>query len=665
MAKSIPYRALTPSEIADLKANGCSCSDWRMIHVANGFHPGACHNVVFSGNIHLGTYNTPLTDDSGVVTDTGIRSSKLHNCTVGSDVLISNTGEYIANYNIGDSAVLINNGRIYTEGKSSFGNGTPVAVLNESGGRVVKIWDNLSAHMAYILALYRHRTKAISEIEKAIENYSLSVTSDTGYIGKNSRITNCGTIHNVKIGDSTRIEGALKLSEGSINSCTEDPVHIGHGVIMEHFIVSSGATVSGSALVDKCFVGQGTILSKQFSAENSLFFANCEGYHGEACSVFAGPFTVTHHKSTLLIAGIFSFMNAGSGSNQSNHNYKLGPEHQGIMERGSKTSSDSYLLWPARIGPFTLVVGRHYKNPDTSIFPFSYLIESNNESLLVPAVNLRNIGTARDEMKWPRRDRRQGPDKTDQITFSILNPFTVARIISGRNELHRIVESAGSEHVKYFSGGLVIEGKSLERGINLYQDAINKFIGEAIIKRLEKRVFKNKRDLQKALSPEADNGSGEWIDVAGLITPKTEVEKLLNDIEKGIVTGTDSINDAFRHMHYMTDEMEWKWVCDAIGQEEGKPVSSLTEGDIIMLTERWMKSITKIDNLLCEDARKEFTAASMTGFGIDGNDEDRKLDFEQVRGIFENNPTILSIQEHTRISIEKGQELIKRIKNIS
>ena len=53
---------------------------------------------------------------------------------------------------------------------------------------------------------------------------------------------------------------------------------------------------------------------------------------------------MTHHKSTLLIAGLFSFMNAGSGSNQSNHMYKLGPIHQGILERGAKTSSDSYIL---------------------------------------------------------------------------------------------------------------------------------------------------------------------------------------------------------------------------------------------------------------------------------------------------------------------------------
>ena len=98
---------------------------------------------------------------------------------------------------------------------------------------------------------------------------------------------------------------------------------------------------------------------------------------------FAGPYTVTHHKSTLLIAGMFSFMNAGSGSNQSNHMYKLGPIHQGTLERGAKTTSDSYILWPARVGAFSLVMGRHVNHSDTSNLPFSYLIEQNNTTYLV------------------------------------------------------------------------------------------------------------------------------------------------------------------------------------------------------------------------------------------------------------------------------------------
>ena len=65
--------------------------------------------------------------------------------------------------------------------------------------------------------------------------------------------------------------------------------------------------VDGGALLAKTYVGQGCRVGRQFSAENCLMFANCEAFHGEACSVFFGPYSVTHHKSSLLIAGMFSF----------------------------------------------------------------------------------------------------------------------------------------------------------------------------------------------------------------------------------------------------------------------------------------------------------------------------------------------------------------------
>src|SRR5699024_4864097 len=127
---------------------------------------------------------------------------------------------------------------------------------------------------------------------------------------------------------------------GSINSNVHAPVHIGYGVVANNFIISSGVRMKDGVMLNRCFVGQACELGHTYTATDSLFFSNCQGENGEAASIFAGPFTVTHHKSTLLISGMFSFMNAGSGSNQSNHMYKLGAIHQGIIERGGKTTSN-------------------------------------------------------------------------------------------------------------------------------------------------------------------------------------------------------------------------------------------------------------------------------------------------------------------------------------
>jgi hypothetical protein len=433
---------------------------------------------------------------------------------------------------------------------------------------------------------------------------------------------------------------------------------------MEHFIVCSGSTVTESTLIDKCFIGQGCVLAKHYSAENSLFFANCGGYHGEACSIFAGPYTVTHHKSTLLIAGIFSFMNAGSGSNQSNHMYKLGPIHQGIMERGSKTTSDSYLLWPARIGPYTLVMGRHYKNMDTSSLPFSYLIESNDESILVPGINLRSVGTIRDAQKWPIRDIRKDPVKLDQVNFNLLSPYTIHKMLEGRNLLKRLKTVSGTVSSSYTYNNMLIKGPSLEKGIELYQTGINKFLGNSLIKRLENTYFKTNEELQKRLDPDQSIGKGEWVDLAGLLAPKQVVSKLLDDIESGKVNSIEEVQEAFRQMHNSYYQWEWTWVWERIEEEEGKTVNDFTANDVIRIVERWKKSVIDLDRMLYEDARKEFNLSSMTGFGIDGGEEIKKQDFEQVRGDFNSNKVVAAIQEHIKQKSALGDELIERMNRI-
>lgn len=658
------FRNLSDSEIGVLKDGGCRCDEWGRVKVAEGFDPSRCTNVTFSGDIKLGEFIKTFTDDSGVSTRSGISNAHLHNCTVGSNVLIANIGDYIANYIIEDDVVIKNCGKIHTQGKTTFGNGTEVAVLNETGGRSVRIWDRLSAHEAYIIALYRHRVKAISKIEEMVREYSASVSSSYGTIARNTKILNSRDIRNVRFGPFCRIDGVIRLNEGSVNSCREDPVLIGPGVIMDHFIVCSGSIVTDSTLVDKCFIGQGCVLGKHYSAENSLFFANCAGFHGEACSIFAGPYTVTHHKSTLLIAGIFSFMNAGSGSNQSNHMYKLGPIHQGIMERGSKTTSDSYVLWPARIGPFTLVMGRHYKNMDTSSLPFSYLIESNDESILVPGINLRSVGTIRDAQKWPKRDIRKDPNLIDQVNFNLLSPYTIRKMFEGRDLLRKIKSVSGAVSSSYTYQNMQIKGPSLERGIEMYQMGIDKFLGNSLINRLENLKLKTNADLQKRLAPGKRTSDGEWVDLAGLIAPEKVVNKLLDDIETGKLSSLKGIEKKFAEMHRSYYDWEWNWACERLEKEAGKPVSKFTRDDVVRMVEKWKKSVVALDKMLYEDARKEFTLSSMTGFGIDGGEEVKKRDFEQVRGDFESNSVVSAIQDHIKQKTALGDELIERIGKI-
>ena len=399
------YRKLTVQEIQLLKEHSCTAENWADIEVAPDFTPDYIYYTRFSGKVRLGVFEGEFTLAGGMKKHAGLYHTTLHNVTVGDHCCIENVKNYIANYIIGNHVFIENVDIILVDGKSRFGNGVEVAVLNETGGREVMIHDRLSAHQAYIMALYRHRPVLIERMKDIIEKYAEENASEMGTIGNHVTIVDSGYIKNVKIGDYCKIEGAGRLKNGSLNSNEHAPIHMGYGVVCDDFIISSGSHVEDGTMLTRCFIGQACHLGHNYSASDSLFFSNCQEENGEACAIFAGPFTVTHHKSTLLIAGMFSFMNAGSGSNQSNHMYKLGPIHQGAMERGAKTTSDSYILWPAKVGAFSLVMGRHVNHSDTSNLPFSYLIEQQNNSYLIPGVNLKSVGTIRDAQKWQRRDK--------------------------------------------------------------------------------------------------------------------------------------------------------------------------------------------------------------------------------------------------------------------
>jgi hypothetical protein len=406
------------------------------------------------------------------------------------------------------------------------------------------------------------------------------------------------------------------------------------------------------------------VLDKHYSAENSLFFANCQGFHGEACSVFAGPYTVTHHKSTLLIAGMFSFLNAGSGSNHSNHMYKLGPIHQGIMERGSKTTSDSYLLWPSRIGAFSLVMGRHYKHCDTTDFPFSYLIESKDESILVPAINLKSIGTIRDTQKWPGRDKRTDSNLLDFINFNLLSPYTVHKMIKGREKLLSILMTSGEEASIYSLDKMKIENRALTRGIKLYEMAIWKFLGNSLITRLQNGKFRNNDDIRKALQPDTVFGKGYWVDISGMICPYEALDQLLVGIESGEITSLEEVNSALAVLHKNYYNFEWTWATDALAGFYEKSIDEFTAVDVISVVKKWKSSVLEMDRYLYEDAKKEFSMSKMTGFGVDGTNGAREQDFAQVRGEFENNSTVVAISQHMEKKEKLGNEIIELMKKI-
>ncbi|MDY5042867.1 MAG: DUF4954 family protein [Candidatus Cryptobacteroides sp.] len=656
------FMKLTAEQIAVLEAQSCRCENWSEVTVAEDFNPKYVRNVNFSGQVRLGSFNKIFTLAGGIRKHSGIYHATLHNVIVGDDCMVEHIRNYIANYIIGDGSYIENVTDLITYGETSFGNGTKVSVLNETGGREVAIHEHLSSHEAYITALYRHDQKLIDSINELVSKYVESSKSTFGVIGKNVEILDAMHIVNVKIGDSAKIKGASRLRNGSIVSCEEAPVNIGMNVIADDFIVESGSSITDGVTLTRCFVGQACVLGHGYSASDSLFFSNCQGENGEACALFAGPYTVTHHKSTLLIAGMFSFMNAGSGSNQSNHMYKLGPIHQGIFERGAKTTSDSYVLYPAKIGAFSLVMGRHVNNPDTSNLPFSYLIEQQGVTYIIPGVNLKSVGTVRDVRKWPSRDRRKDPHRLDHINFNHLSPFTVQKMFDGIRILEMLKEASGNRADNYYYKKSIIRNASLHKGLKYYQTGIIKFLGNSFITRIQDADVSSDEGLRRALRRDNPVGAGHWLDISGLICPASEIEKLCDDLTEGKVRDLVELGSRFGQIASDYYSYEWTWAYDAIEKFWGYDLANITRSQAIDLISQWKNAVISLDKLIYDDAGKEFELTSMTGFGVDGDKVRRDADFTAVRGGgFNENPFVLEVLDHMRRKGELGDRMIARL----
>ena len=473
------------SEIEILERQGCFSSDWSLVDIAEGTDLRRIRNVYFRGTVKIGK---------------------------GTEII--NVPGGISNVRIGDYVRIVNVARIENAADASFGMGTDVAVLDETGGRCVRIYPGISAQIAALAA--RMPEYASDTLLPMIDRH-IAGFPDMPEIGDGAQIFDCGPITDVRIWPGVLIEGATWLHNGSIVSNGRHTSYVGNGVDAENFIIED-ATVSGGSLLRNTYVGQGCVIDKGFTSHDSLFFANCSMENGEACAVLAGPYTVSMHKSSLLIGCQTSFMNAGSGTNMSNHMYKLGPLHWGVLERGVKTSSNSYLMHGSHIGAYSLVMGDHKAHPDSSEFPFSYLFgDSDGKTIVVPGAMLRSYGLKRDGEKWPKRDRRTalGIKPHDRISFGILNPYTVDVIIKAIATIKRLQTEPGDADGVVSHNGLRLKQSALEKGRRLYELALCKYLHSLEGSPTETTIPEGK-------------APNRWIDLSGQIVADSSLKEIIS-----------------------------------------------------------------------------------------------------------------------------------------
>lgn len=252
----------------------------------------------------------------------------------------------------------------------------------------------------------------------------------------------------------------------------------------------------------------------------------------------------------------------------------------------------------------------------------------------------------------------------DKVNYNLLSPYTIQKMFNGRDILKELSRVSGETSSTYSYQSAKIKNSSLNNGIKFYEIGITKFLGNSVIKRLENIKFKNDEEIRQRLYPDTTIGSGEWVDVSGLIAPRSEINRLMEDIENGSLDSVEKIDSRLSEMHDNYYTYEWTWAFEKMQSFFGVKIETITSKDIIDIVEKWKEAVIGLDRMVYDDARKEFSLSAMTGFGADGSREEQLMDFEQVRGDFENNPFVHAVLEHIRVKRELGDELIGRLKGM-
>ena len=589
------YRLLTDEEIIVLENNQCTAEDWTAINVAEDFLPHHIRNTCFYGEVNLGVFEKNVEITKGFIKHSGINRATLRNVTIGDNCLIENVGGYINNYTIGDDCLISNVSIIETTEGATYGEGNLISVLNEAGDGNAIIFGNLNSQFAAFMVKHFTDKNIKDEIRRLINEDIERNMPERGIIGNNVKIVGTKEITNTVINDNCEVNGASRLSDCSILNGPNDFVYIGTGVICENSIICNGSSIINSVKMQDCFVGEACHIANGFTASQSVFFANSFMSNGEACAAFCGPFSASHHKSSLLIGGQFSFYNAGSNTNFSNHAYKMGPIHYGTLERGTKTASGSYVLMPANIGAFSVCMGKLMHHPDTRDVPFSYLISYNDDMYLVPGRNITTVGLYRDIKKWEKRDKRVPGSQKSIVNFDWLSPFTVGEILRGKKILEQLRAASGDLQSKYNYHDYVINASSLKKGIKYYDIALRLYMG-AVLKRARKHNYFG--------VPKSTTGLGNWIDLSGLLLPESEEARLIEDIKNGTLKTIQAVIYRFEEINNHYREYQWAWTYQMILDYYG--LTEITEEDAMRIREDYIKARRIWIGEIRKDAEKEY-----------------------------------------------------------
>ncbi len=368
-------RPLFPEEIARLESLGNTCANWARIRVTDGFNWRRVQSNSFHGEVVLGELSGRVSLVSGVEVPTGIYHSTVANCVIGNNALVQDV-KLLANYVVGEGAVLMDCGWIACDGPTEFGNGLALPIGIESGGRDMPIYAEMTLEVAAALAQARWRRLAFASYARLIAEFRARVRSSRGIIQPGATVRGTPKLHNTYLGHGARVEGAALVADSTVLSSRDEPAQILSGACVTHSLVQWGSQVATMAIVDRSVLTEHAQVERHAKVTNSILGPNTAVAGGEVTASLLGPFVGFHHQA-LVIAALWpeGKGNVGYGANVGSNHTAKAPDQEFWPGEGTFLGLGVNIKYPADFSkaPYSIIASGVTMLPQKLAFPFSLI----------------------------------------------------------------------------------------------------------------------------------------------------------------------------------------------------------------------------------------------------------------------------------------------------
>ncbi len=153
------------------------------------------------------------------------------------------------------------------------------------------------------------------------------------------------------------------------------------------------------------------------------------------------------------------------------------------------------------------------------------------------------------------------------------------------------------------------------------------------------------------------------MDICGLFSPASKIDELIDRVKTGETGSIEGLNKYLVSIFSNYEKYAWTWCSSLIKLQNGENPENLEVDTLIQIITDWKTNSIKLNNMILKDAAKEFDPGSRIGFGIDGDINTRESDFRTVRGTYDNNKFVTSLQKESKETEEKADRLIALLKN--